>query len=418
MKLLKKIRPPFREFLAVAISNILLLWINFQLMTRRPNVGGDSPYYMEMVRGNFYSLNLMAVYRVLSPMIVRVIHLVTGLCESVSFELFNIMVLLAMAVMFYYFLKDLGFSRIYRVIGTFFLVESGTFIMYVWNPWYVDPMALLLILASVWAIIKGKTRLYILLLILSTMNKDAYGFFTLPVYYLWNLEDKQLINVKLFGKTLLLALIPAATISFLAYSGIIPNPAELPANVHYWSVRLYFTNLGEFLHQKSYINRTWSFTGFQGIPRMIYGVWNGLWMLAVLGWIVARKQYRYARMWFVMLLLLMLPLKLSPGRLTGIIFPFIIPFALWEMKFLAGRFSKISKYSMAILFLFAYRMYVTIDIRDPVQLENFTKLGIRAIGFAYCPVAIAILFAIVPILLHIIAMERKPTSEEPSGENE
>ncbi len=409
-KILEQTRPEFREFIAIFLGSIILLIINSLLLKARASISGDALNYFRLVLGDYESINHLAhLYRILSPLIVKVLCFITGFEVSVAFNLLTVLSLLTTAIVFYYFLRDIGFSRTYCALGLFFLLESNIFVYLLWNPWIIDPLSLLLMLAAIWAIVKNKIWLYIVFLILGALNKGPYALFTIPVFYLWNLKQGRILDFKLILKSILLFLILLATITLIAYSGVIPKPYRFPKEAHYWSYRLGKISLSEYydkeLKEKKAENikeeRTWSFKRTSGIPRMIYGGWHVLWMLAILGCIVKWRKHPYVRMWILTLVLMMLPLYITPGRLPAIVYPFVIIFALWELEFLASGLSKFSKYFAGGLFSLLYRLYVLFDVRDTPHIKRLEKIGFKDIGFNYYPIAMTIFFAIAPILLHI-----------------
>lgn len=381
-----------------------MLWLDKLLITLR-EPGGDALSYLQMANWDWDISNIMAAYRPLTPILTRVIYIITPLDTANSFELLTLLILFSTSVMFYYFLRDLKFTLVLRALGCFFLLQSSIFIYFVWNPWLVDPLALLIILSSIWAIIRGKNRLYIILLVLAALNKEAYGYFTLPAFYVWNLEEGKIIDWKLILKTALLALIPTATILLIVHSEVIPQPTEnmYGEGATYWQIRLGSASPKSLVEHTSKA-RNMSFIKQDGVPHIIYGSWHALWIFAILGLTSIWKKRKYSRMWFPALLLLFTPWFMTPARLSAIQFVFVIPFALWELQFLGENLSKITRIAGSITLILLYRLYSTFEIRDKAHIDNLENLGMKLIFGSYYPVGFAVFFATAPILLHVLAV--------------
>lgn len=398
----EKIRPKFLEFIGVFLGSTFLVWINRLLIASR-EMGGDAEHYIEMAGGNWSIDNIVALYRPLTPLIARLVAAISGMDVMTAFEFANTLVLIATAMMFYYFLRDLKFSLPLRAIGAFLLLQSTIYVYLAWNPWLVDPLALLLLLAAMWAIIRGKISWFIVAIALSAANKEVYGFFTLPAFYVWNLDDGRIFDFKLLFKTALLALVPAAVLLCITESGVIPMPPPeiYPEGVGYWKIRFgSITPANVVKHTTEF--RSLSFTKQNGVPHLIYSAWHILWVPALLGLLTVRREEKYARMWLPALLLLTLPWFLTPARLTAIQFLFVIPFALYEFRYLGRHLSKISSFAGITSLAVLYRLYALIDIRDLVHIKSLSDLGMLKISLGYYPIAYLITFAVLPILLHIM----------------
>jgi len=389
------------EFAAVTAGAGFLLWLNSVLMVPRPP-GGDALCYIEMVAGNFDIANSVAKIRVLTPVMARIISIILGIAPQNGLATVNFAAMFATGICFYYFLRDIGFSRPYRILGSILLMENTIFIYFTWNPLLTDPVALLLLLLSIWAIIKNNSKLYIALLVLAALNKEVYSLFTLPAYYAWNLKTGKFFDWKLIGRTLLLSLIPIAVLTFLSYSGIMPDTNAIQGeSAGIWSVRITGLSPSKIIEHGT-VRRSFGFRKVDGLTRLIYGGFGVLWIMSFLGWSIVRREERYAsRMWLPFILLIPLPWYLTPGRLTATMFPFVIPFALYELRFLSKSISSKWRIPGAIGILLFYRIYGTFDVKFKGLSAWSDVIGVRIFANSYYPVAMAAISAVAVLLLHI-----------------
>lgn len=128
----------------------------------------DSDYYS---MGEFFFAMHMAPfkYRILTPFLVYLLPFGT----LVDFMIVNISALFATSILFFNYLKKLGFTFGVSLIGTLIYILNPTNIFYLWAICYVDLVFIFFFLLSFYAVLIENNKLFIISTSLGILNKEV-----------------------------------------------------------------------------------------------------------------------------------------------------------------------------------------------------------------------------------------------------
>jgi hypothetical protein len=209
------------ELLLVSLLSALLVAVAFFTTNRistssiwYPLDGYDHHRYIAMATGNPLDFHLAPFcWRILDPLIVKL----QPFGFEAGFLLVTLISLWLCGIVVYYLTKVAGFAPVYGLFSLLLFFSLGWAVKQnVFDFWLPDALGYLFILVAIYAILKKRDLLFVILLAVGVLAKESV-FFVAPLYY--TLNAAKLIDVKLLRRTVLFA-IPALLALLLVRLGI------------------------------------------------------------------------------------------------------------------------------------------------------------------------------------------------------
>lgn len=304
---MKNIQSKFKELLIFIIYFLALLF-NFFILTERKNLLWDDAigYYNLALYFKDLTEREVCSARILTPFLTSILPF--DIIKN--FYIICFLSIYLITILFFYFLKELGFDRKLSFIGGIFYIFSFGVKVSFTNPLYIDALSHFFIMAGIYFLKKKNNILYSLCLILGLLNKEV-TLFLLPSYYFVNRRNS--FDLKIFAKFIGLSI-------FLF--GIF-----FSLNV------IYRGSLSGYLF--SYLNiehlrDVWLHHLYIGALIDIYSSFGLLWLLAIF----SIKKIDFIRKNFVygILVIFQLIFAHDEGRLLSYLFPLVIPLSLKTLE--------------------------------------------------------------------------------------
>lgn len=164
----------------------------------------DSWYYYQMSFSPFTGTTAPYTYRILTPFLVSLLPL----NHIQGFVLINLTANGLTAIVFYYYLKKLEFSRLVSLVGMILLLLTPSILYTLFDIALVDSISFLVLIGSFYAILIKNDYIYFFMVILGIFNKEVV-LLSLPVYLYCKFNEGGLKNAM---KWLICILIPVAMI--------------------------------------------------------------------------------------------------------------------------------------------------------------------------------------------------------------
>jgi hypothetical protein len=266
---------------------------------------GDAQEYMELARAPLspaMAPHAPFKYRVLAPFLVW--FLPTE--PVVGFALLTLSALWATGVVFYYYLRELGFDSQGAVAGLVLFIVSPAIAYHITNVVLVDAVAYLFLVGALWAAARNDLFVFAVVLAVGVAAK-AVVLFALPIYALFRLRATGSWG---FVRTLV---------------------AGLPAGAVLLGLRLYYGFGGELAARiqrgiAAQLEKL-ALSVFY-LPYEVYSVFGTLWLLALLCSRRIKSKFLQAGLLVAPLAFLQPLIARDVARVLFIIFPIVIPAAL------------------------------------------------------------------------------------------
>ncbi len=170
-----KILSAKREILFLLFITILMLYLYGDINYRaEPYKNLDLRYYLQMARVSPEVANSIPrpfCFRLLGPYIAGLLPI----DEALAFRILTYLSLLVLVFVFYWFLVASGLSsRVSTIVVAFFVMNKQLFGFLSWDYFQLnDVISLILILVSIWAIVRRNLLLLALSLILGALTREV-----------------------------------------------------------------------------------------------------------------------------------------------------------------------------------------------------------------------------------------------------
>ena len=139
---------------------------------------GDSKEYLNISNGQ--SVDAPWKYRILTPLIIRFIPL----NHILAFYIFNLVITVITAFIFYLYLKNLDFDKNLSLLGTLLFLVSHVVLYYYFLP-LVDPLNELLIISGFYLSKNDKADLIPIIILIGMFNHETI-FILVPIYVIFS----------------------------------------------------------------------------------------------------------------------------------------------------------------------------------------------------------------------------------------
>jgi hypothetical protein len=284
-------------------------------------IGSDDKAYFEMAENIFEPVASPWTYRILTPLLVYLLPFET----LVGFIIVNLSSFYATTILFYFYLRKLGFNFKISLIGVLLFILNPITIFLIYAICFVDLLLIFLFLLAFYAILCKNDVLFIISVTLGVANKEII-LITLILFFFYKLHDKKFISTIKY--TILVSILPV-TVFFLIRVFVDGNSSyfSLDTILNVLSVHLECFQISVFFH-----------------PYRFYLVFGILWLISLI--IYFRIDNFFLKKTIFLLPLIFLQALIATGysRLFFIAFPIIIPLSLHLFKI---NYSK--KYLIIIL---------------------------------------------------------------------
>ncbi|MGC9516569.1 MAG: hypothetical protein ACP5C3_02595 [Methanomicrobiales archaeon] len=274
----------------------------------------DSFIYYEMAMNPFKATIAPYTYRILTPLIVSLIPLE----RLEGFFLVNVSSIIIAATIFYYYLKKLNFNSYLSYLGVMLFISAPTVIYSLYDIALVDNLSFLFITLAFYFILIRKDWLFFIVLLIGVVNKETI-LFTIPVYFLYNIEIN---NLKIALKKSVLILLPILFIFMIIrfQYGV----------TDYFTINTIKNNLLEHLYRYNIIkNYLYIAIGTFKNPYLAFGT---IWLIFLYGIKYIDNKFLKKSLYVLPLIFLQILISTDIYRVIFIAFPIIIPIALYVYK--------------------------------------------------------------------------------------
>jgi len=309
---INKDSPRFQFFILnlicfLTILSIIVIGIIFidPFLSVRPI--GDGRQYYNMARYNLkYGIGHFK-YRILTPLLVAILPVET----LIGFIIINLTGFYATSLLFYYFLRKIGFSFPISLSGVILFIISPTNIFLLQNICFVDFLTFFFFLLALYALLDSNKKLFLISVTIGTANKETV-LITLVLFFYLELKEKDLRSSIL--STLLISIPPISVflgIRFILGFGPFSFLFSLIVFILKWNLFMFSRSL--FYHPYNY-----------------YQTFGVLWLISFLYLKKIEKP-------FLKKSLILIPFIIVSGsfcfsRLIFLGFPIIIPISLYLLK--------------------------------------------------------------------------------------
>lgn len=297
-----------KELIAISIFAALIITCIFYVGTifvnGFANMGSyDSLIYLKMSYAPFQSTLAPYMYRILTPTLAFMLPF----DHVINFTLINLISLFLTGVLFYYYLKKLNFSQIHSILGVLLFFLSPTIIFSMYYIVLVDFLSFFFILLAFYAILCKNDKLYLIALILGILNKETI-LFTLPLYFLFKLEDLKLREA--VRSTILIAAIPL---------------------VLFLGIRYYF-GFTSYFSVVTIKETLLSITQLNSILIDPYLAFGTLWMISLYNIKFVKNTFLKKSLYILPFIFMQILIATDIFRALFVSFPIIIPISLYLFK--------------------------------------------------------------------------------------
>ena len=321
-------------------------------------------------------------FRILTPLLVSFLPFET----VIGFSIINITALVLTSIIFYFFLKKLGFSANQNLLGLIFFIYSPITIFLLQNICMVDFLLYFFFISALYSLLIEKRILFTIIMSIGLINKETI-LLVLIFYFFWELKINNKSFIHSCISTFLSSIIPLIVFVLIRLS-----LGDLGAD--YFNLNS-IINILKLHYQNFLINPFYPFFQF-------YLPFGMLWILSILGFSKNKVEFLKILTVIVPFALFQVILAVSHGRLLFILFPIIIPLSIDFLRKL-----KLNKYSQnkILLLLSVSIFFLSAHLLGLILFMN--KEIYNSIIDAYIYIGLTTIFALInTIILGIIYYER------------
>ena len=283
------------------------------------------------------------LYRILTPLLVFLLPV----DPIIGFIIINISGLYATSIIFFYFLKKLGFNFKSSLTGVMFFLLNPITIFLIQAIYYVDILLLFFFLLAFYALLCKNDVLFMFSVSIGVLNKEAI-LIILILFFLHKKKDKKIFNTVIL--TLLISLPPIAVFFIIRFI--------IGFNSNYFSLEMIFYVLSTHIQN------------FQSIslflhPFLIYQVFGILWLISLLNVKKIDNSLLKSSLFLLPFIFLQIIIATNYGRLLFLAFPIIIPISIYMFKDEGLRKNTLLFTLIIAIILFIFHIIGTINFYDP-----------------------------------------------------
>ncbi|TFG21228.1 MAG: hypothetical protein EU529_13835 [Promethearchaeota archaeon] len=295
----------------LTILSIIIIGVIFIHPFLTVSTEGDAHIYYVMVDSNFRDRRPIFMYRILTPLLVAILPVET----LIGFIIVNLTGFYATSLLFYYFLRKIGFSFPISLSGVFLFIISPINIYLLQNICFVDFLTFFFFLLALYALLDSNKKLFLISVTIGTANKEIL-LITLVLFFFLELKEKDLRSSIL--STLLISIPPISVFLIIRFiMGFNYIYFSFSRIVFVLRLNLFFFNRKLFYH-----------------PYMFYRTFGVLWLISFLYLYLKKIENRFLKNSIILLPFIFLLgfLSVNYSRIFFIGFPIIIPISLYLLK--------------------------------------------------------------------------------------
>ncbi|TFG21229.1 MAG: hypothetical protein EU529_13840 [Promethearchaeota archaeon] len=313
---INKDSPRFQFFILnlmcfLTILSIIVIGVIFihPFLSVVPINDGHKYYFMAEI--NLMQGGIPFRYRILTPLLVAILPVET----LIGFIIVNLTGFYATSLLFYYFLRKIGFSFTISLSGVFLFIISPVNIFLLQHICFVEFLTFFFFLLALYALLDSNKKLFLISVTIGTANKETL-LITLVLFFYLELKEKDLRSSIL--STLLISIPPISVFLIIRYT------------MHF--IAVYYSHITIIITLQRHLNVININIFFH--PYMFYLTFGVLWLISFLYFYSKKIENPFLKKSIILLPFIFLQgfFAIDYTRPIFIAFPIIIPISLYLLK--------------------------------------------------------------------------------------